>query len=404
MAARTHAEVEVLLRPSQEDLSKLGVTLTETINGPAAVRFPRAAGTSWGDARTLHAVDVYRPSGDHDIAATDDAGRACWLVIRDAGRIVIVVGTDIAGDLCRYRQGDPARVASRQTEAMWGIPGERPFYLFDAQQPEGSESDRQADWWGMALAETVAGARGQSLPPLLPHGAPGAVVVTGDDDQAYLEKYREQLDALGGVPITYFLHPLTRHTPQTIDAMRATNRIELGLHPDALDAPESYAEKFREQASWFERSFGTRAELVRNHGFLNDGYWGHLPSWIAGGVRASSNLPGVNGRVLNGSLLPSRVAFGDQLSSHWSILTAIGDGIRFALGYDGPQSARCISDLAERIEQSRLPGVIVLNLHPQNIAETREMHAAIHALIARGFVTMTLGECIDWFDARDRAA
>jgi hypothetical protein len=314
---------------------------------------------------------------------------------------ILILGTDLAADLCRYRQGDPSRAAARHTEPMWGFAGERPTYLFDHQQPAGAERERQADWWSMALAQTVSNIERQPLLPLMPHGAPGALVITGDDDQAYLEKYRDQIARLRGLPITYFMHPLTRHSPATIAEIGNHGRVELGLHPDALDRPGDYAEVFRSQAAWFEAAFSRPARLVRNHGFLNDGYWGHLPVWLEHGITASSNLPGVDGRILNGSLLPARVAVGDTLSPHWSILTAIGDGIRFALGFDGPASARCITDFAGDIITSRLPGVIVLNLHPQNVAETAEMHAALHDVVAAGFVAMTLGECIEWFAARD---
>ena len=255
----------------------------------------------------------------------------------------------------------------------------------------------------MALADTISRYLGEPPAPLLPSGATVALVVTGDDDQAYLEKYREQLDQLADLPVTYFLHPLTRHTPQTLATMAERSRVELGLHPDALDRPDQYGEIFREQALWFRRLTGRPARLVRNHGFLNDGYWGHLPVWLEHGVRASANVPGVGGTILNGSLLPARMVRDDELTPHWSILTAIGDGVRFALGMDGLQSARCIIDLCDRVGQSRLPGVVVLNLHPQNVGETGEMHEAVRHLTARpGCVAMTLGECIDWFEARDR--
>lgn len=396
--------VDVLLGPSAADLAALGVGVIAVADGPQTVRFPGAAHDSWHTVRSLHAVATYHCSGRHEVVAVDASDRPCWLTIRHGAQITLVVGTDLAGDLVRYRQGDPARVEHRQTTAMWGIAGERPIYLFDAQQPPGSEHDRQADWWAMALAVTVSKAAGKPLLPMLPNGAPGAIVVTGDDDQAYLEKYDEQIDLLNGLPVTYFLHPLTRHTPQTIAAIRTRTRVELGLHPDAIEHPDRYAELFRTQAAWFHQLTGMNADLVRNHGFLNDGYWGHLPVWLAHGVRVSSNLPGVNGTVLNGSLLPARMAWDGALTPHWSILTAVGDGVRYALGADGPESARCITDLATRIETSRLPGVIVVNLHPQNVADTREMHAALHQLRERGFVAMTLGECIDWFAARDMLA
>jgi hypothetical protein len=394
--------VRIRLLGGARQLASCGIDATRIEAPGGTFRFPAFAGTSWSQARTLHGYETYQSREPHQVHAVDASGRACWISIRRGGDIDLFIGTDIAADLCRYRQGDPARIAERQTEPMWGIPGERPTYLFEQQQPPGTEKERQADWWSMALAQTVAGLDGRELTPMLPGGAPGALVITGDDDQAYLEKYRDQIQLLNGLPVTYFLHPLTRHSRETIRALRSQSRVELGLHPDALDRPDAYFELYRAQAAWFSDVFGDRPTLVRNHGFLNDGYWGHLPVWLEQGVIASSNIPGVNARILNGSLLPARVAIGDSLSPHWSILTAIGDGIRFALGADGPAAARCITGLAADIIDSRLPGVMVLNLHPQNVAETVDMHRALHEVAAMGFVAMTFGECINWFAARDR--
>jgi hypothetical protein len=109
----------------------------------------------------------------------------------------------------------------------------------------------------------------------------------------------------------------------------------------------------------------------------------------------------VDGHVLNGSLLPARVALEGQLTAHWSLLTAIGDGVRFALGMDEAQSAACIHALGQSIVTSGLPGVVVLNLHPQNVDETRSMHAAALDLVEAGFHAWTLRECLAWFAARD---
>lgn len=354
-----------------------------------------------GNAKSLHPVRAFSHRSGVPLVCDRDAF-AIWLKVPVGDGYVVVIGSDVAADLTRYRQGDPSQATARPTAALWGIAGERPNYLFDAQIPAGHEHDRPADWWAMALAQVVADCLGEPLEPMLPNAAPGAIVITGDDDQAFLEKYQEQLALLKGLPITYFLHPLTRHSQQTLGAMARHHRVELGLHPDALEQPERYAELFREQAVWFHALTGQHARLVRNHGFLNDGYWGHLPVWLELGIKSSANLPGLNGKVLNGSLLPARMVWDGQLTSHWSILTAIGDGVRFALGLNGPQSAQCIRDLAGRITDSKLPGVIVLNLHPQNVAETKEMHIVLHDLVREGFVPMTLGDCVDWFEARDR--
>lgn len=351
--------------------------------------------------RSLHPVHIYDGlTAEDDVVARTADGAACWYWA--AGSDVLVVGTSVGADLIRWRQGDPARVATRQTEVLWGIAGERPNYLFDAQREGIDAWDRPADWCALALAQTIATRMGATLPPLLPNAAPGAVVVTGDDDQAFLEKYDEQLRRLGDVPVTYFLHPLTRHTLTTLRAAAKGRHLELGLHPDALDAPHRYAPLFGEQARWFRDVTGEPPRLVRNHGYLNDGYWGHLPVWLEHRVRGSANVPGVDGAVMNGSLLPARMAWDDELTPHWSILTAIGDGVRFALGMSGPESAQCVQALAARIVASRVPGVIVLNLHPQNVAETVDMHRAVHDLCAEGFIAMTLGQCLDWFAGRDR--
>ncbi|MFH1021909.1 MAG: hypothetical protein V1809_00795 [Planctomycetota bacterium] len=236
--------------------------------------------------------------------------------------------------------------------------------------------------------------------PILPHDAPGAIVVTGDDDQAYLEKYAEQLDLLGETPITYFLHPKTRHRPDTLKSMLGKSWIEVELHPDALDSPQCYHEIFSEQAAWFRNLTGRPPRLVRNHGFLNDGYWGHLPDWLHHGIRGSANIPGFDGRILNGSLLPAQVAYSGKLTTHWSILTAIGDGIRFAGGLSDKQSADRIFTFADRIRSSGIPGVLVLNLHPQNVTETTGMHLAIKEIINNGFHPWNLGQCLDWFSSR----
>lgn len=392
--------VLVMLKPEPSCLAQLGVTQIIELSTPIALHVESASSIVSASLRTLHTATAYPGTAGLPILTTED-GLPVWTRLGLGTGHLFLLGTDLADDLIRFRQGDPGQAANRPTDAMWGISGERPNYLFEAQVPAGCEHERQADWWAMLLAEAIANALNEPLQPIFPNGAPGAIVITGDDDQAYLEKYAEQLAILKGLPITYFLHPLTRHTPKTLARMQRDHRVELGLHPDALEKPTRYTELYREQARWFRKLTGTIPRLVRNHGFLNDGYWGHLPVWLEQGVTASSNIPGLDGKVLNGSLLPARVLWKNELSTHWSILTAIGDGVRFALKMDGPQSAACIRDLADRIIQSRLPGVIVLNLHPQNITETMEMHQVLHELVSKGFLPMTLGECVGWFAAKD---
>lgn len=92
---------------------------------------------------------------------------------------------------------------------------------------------------------------------------------------------------------------------------------------------------------------------------------------------------------------------GIERCPYWSVLTAIGDGGRFISGMSDQDAADCVWALAERIRQSKLPGVMVLNLHPQNVAETRAMHLDAMDIIRSGFVAWNLRQCLEWFASRD---
>ena len=118
-------------------------------------------------------------------------------------------------------------------------------------------------------------------------------------------------------------------------------------------------------------------------------------------MRISSNLPGFDGHVLNGSLLPARLAWEGRLTTHWSVLTAVGDGVRFAAGMTDKEAGDLVLAVADQIRQSAIPGVMVLNLHPQNVSETRAMHFAAKEIVRGGFIAWNLRQCLEWFDQVD---
>lgn len=386
--------VLLAIRPAAAFRSALGVSLRREEVPPCDLPRP---GSGRGTLRTLHPGDRYAGAGEDLLS--DAQGESVWRWVDCGAGGVLVAGTDLAADLLRFRQGDPAAAVRRPQEALWGIAGERPLYLFE-HQLEGlpRTEQRQADFWAMLAARCIAAKAGMELAPILPGGAAGAVVITGDDDQAFLEKYAEQLRLLQGQPITYFLHPLTKHTPASMRRMFGRSRVELGLHPDALEAPHEYASLLAQQCAWFRELTGSDATSLRNHGFLNDGYWGHLHAWLDQGIRISANLPGLDGRPLNGSLLPARVCMDGVLTDHWSVVTAIGDGVRYVDGGRSDQAAaQCVFDCADQIRASGIPGLLVLNLHPQNVADTRAMHLAAVDVIRSGFLPWTMQDCVDWF-------
>ncbi|MDC1118113.1 hypothetical protein OAT77_03935 [Alphaproteobacteria bacterium] len=350
---------------------------------------------------TFHHYATFVGTDARQAIIKDVRGREVWVWKPIGKGGVLLLGTDLAGDLIRLRQGDPAKANNPDTQIRWGIAGERPNYLYEQQREGANKYDRDADWWVMVLTRTLADCADKELLPLLPNNARGAIVITGDDDQAYLEKYEEQLSVLNGLPITYFLHPLTKHTKETLKTILGAKGIDLGIHPDALDEPEKYDEIFHQQYEWFSELTGENPISARNHGFLNRGYWGHKKAWKRGGIKISSNIPGLDGNLITSSLIPARVHYDNELTGHWSIMTAIGDGVVFVHEMSPKESRECVLSLGSEIIQSQLPGVIVLNLHPQNISEASGLHEAIHELVKQGFVPWNMKDCFNWFNARD---
>ena len=256
--------------------------------------------------QTLHSYFSYSFPSDfahQSFVCNSEKETVCFSFFAE-GKKFLVLGTDIAEDLIRLRQGDPAEVARTTTKSAWGFDFERPLYLYQNQIDHNNKIARPVDSWMLLLIKIFQNEFGIQPHSLLPQDSKGAILLTGDDDQAFLEEYTKQLNYIGKTPITYFMHPQTKVTRQFLKTFSRTNHIELGLHPDALDEPSNYNSLCREQTSWFIKKFLKLPFSVRNHGYLNDGYWGHLSSWRSLGLRFSSNLPGFDGTILTGSLIP----------------------------------------------------------------------------------------------------
>lgn len=348
--------------------------------------------------RTLS--DYFIISGlDCDPLVTTDDGLAVWACRATDNETFIFIGTQFLDDVITYRQGLATNVQSEsKVEPLWGFSNERVNYLYEGVAEPSRPYDRQADWWSRqlikSLESSLIGSQCIELRKPVQY-----LVVTGDDDQANLDKYEKQQALLSGVPITYFLHPLTRHSKQSLRTlMRKNAEIEFGLHPDALDRPAEYERLFTQQVDWFTRLVGFNPSSLRNHGFLNDGYWRHAQSWLKRGIKSSSNIPGLDGRILNNSLLPFPLVLDGEITSHWSIVTAFGDGMVFALGMTDDEASQHVVDFANHMREDPSDGALVVNLHPQNVDSTPQLHLTIRELIESGFVPTTLTELIQRFE------
>lgn len=407
IAARQAAEQGipvVLLRPSRAADYLDGVNFETRREAPDSGYTATACAedAAWRRLRSLYPSETIRASSSVPVVNAP-LGGASWVWLPFGRSGMLLIGTELHRDLTRFRQGDPSAANNRPTDAKWGIAGERPTYLYEAQLDPSNPHDRMADWWIWTLRDALIRHASVKAGDILPFGAAGMVIVTGDDDQAPLDDYLAQGNLLGDLPVTYFLHPLTKHTSTTIEEHSRGRRVEWEIHPDALETPNEYDACFDEQAEWFEALLGRKPRFVRNHGFLNDGYWGHAKAWIRHDICGSSNLPGLDCRILNGSLLPARLALDGQLTDHWSILTAFGDGVMFALDWDEQTASNAIEKAGERIIESGVPGILVFNLHPANNLKAACMHSAVLRLVEKqGFAAMTLGDAISWFAVRDK--
>ena len=325
-------------------------------------------------------------------------GRAVVAWHNQTGKRNLLIGLNVVEEMVRYRQGDPEKVNSNVETGGYGFDFERPMYLYNDQVDSSYPHVPWSDQLGFVLVENIARLTGVPLLNVLPSNSKGLVILTGDDDQACLEKYDEQLACINDVPITYFLVSQTRHTRETLGKLPDT--VEIGIHPDALDDPENYDDLCEKQTGFIENLTQSKIRTVRNHGFLNKGYWGHLKAWQDSGIEMDVNCPGIDGTALNGSLLPMQVR--DKKGkwvSHRSLLTAFGDGMFYGVGLSIRQ---CLARIRRSIHyvENNTPGVLVFNMHPQNISDTYKLHKEIVKLAhKKGWTAMGLDSYINWLDS-----
>jgi hypothetical protein len=203
----------------------------------------------------------------------------------------------------------------------------------------------------------------------VPYAKKGIIIVSGDDDQAQPISYFEQLNQLKDIPITYFMKNDTNLDKATFQKLPAG--VDFAFHPDSLLEPEKYEINFKAQLKSVEKLIGKPMKTVRNHGYLNNGYLGHLNVWEENDFSLNLNIPGVDGTALNGSFLPLRIKRLDGTwSNHMSLLTTFGDGFIYAMGKSEKAFIKRIKKIVRQIENS-IPGVLVFNLHPENNKKTR---------------------------------
>ncbi|MCI0380647.1 MAG: GNAT family N-acetyltransferase [Gemmataceae bacterium] len=385
--------------PSHADLAKLGIHCRLESGRAHLYEFAKR---SWWKKKTpvFHALLQHCSFHGPNLEPIwhNAEGRAVLALWHHDGRRILLVGLNLVEEILRHTQGDPKQARKGQGAACHGYAHERAEYLFEPQLLPEFRSTPWADRLGFAIVRALARATGWPLVEPLPGGARGLVLLSGDDDQAALACYREQLELVGDFPITYFLLPFTKHTPQSLAALPST--VEFGLHVDALDHPDRYEEICARQADAVRDLTGKEVRTVRNHGFLNRGYLGHVRAWQDNGLALDVNYSGLDGTALCGSFLPFRVRLSDgSWSSHLSLLSAFGDGMLFIKKWTQEQACRRIEAVAKQVETTD-PGVLVFNMHPENIGLTRKIHKAIMSLGRRpGWLAQGVESYLRWHEA-----
>jgi hypothetical protein len=326
-------------------------------------------------------------------------GRAVLAWWEHGGQRDLLVGLQVAEELVRYTQGDPARASFPGNRNLWGAGHEQPAYLYEGHVVAGHELEPWADRLGATLADLLARASGLPLIRPLPDDAPGAVLLTGDDDEAWLEKYDEQLQLIGDFPITYLLLPHTNHTAETLQRLPAN--VGFGVHVDALEQPDAYDEVCARQTAAVRDLLGKQpARAVRNHGHLNRNYWEHLPAWEAAGLTLGLNVRALDGTCPVGSYLPFRVRRPDgSWSEHLSLFSTFSDSMLFLQKWSEEKQIKVIRGLANRIERTH-PGILVFNFHPQNVSSVPKVHRAVLGLALRkGWKAFGAEDLLGWLES-----
>ena len=329
-------------------------------------------------------VPAFRPLLDHVSFAGKDI-TPLWQT-RDGRTVVgwwkrngtrsLLVGLRVAEELVRYTQGDRARTGYEGNRNLWGRGHEQASFLYEGHVVRGHELVPWADRLGALLTGLLAQVTGIPLFAPLPDAARGCVLLTGDDDQAWLEKYAEQLELIGDFPISYMMLPHTNHTRETI--AKLPPNVEFGIHVDALEHPGSYDDICARQSAAVRELLGGRpAHTIRNHGHLNRNYWEHLPAWEAAGLTLGLNIRGLDGTCPTGSYLPFRVRRADgSWSTQTTVFSTFSDSMLFMQKWPEARQIKVIQGLARQIEQT-YPGILVCNFHPQNVSSVRNVHKAV---------------------------
>lgn len=349
--------------------------------------------------RALFSHLSFEGTGLTPIWTTADGRTVIGWLDRD-GRRRLIVGLDVVEEVVRYTQGDPEKVNTAVDKTLWGVGHERPAYLFEDHIVPGAEMVPWADNLGFLIARCASQAAGMPLIATLPKGARGAVLLTGDDDQAELQKYAKQLQILNGFPITYLMLPHTRHTRETLDALPST--VELGVHVDALDHPEEYDRICSEQTTAVRELSGRVPRTVRNHGHLNRGYWTQLQAWEQNGLLLDFQIRGLDGTCPTGSYVPYRVRRPDgSWSRHWSLFSTFSDSMLALQHWPERHQTKVITALARQIENTT-PGIIVANFHPQNVDDIPKVHRGFMSVGRRRGWTALGGDTLaQWLAAVD---
>src|SRR5690606_4170437 len=117
----------------------------------------------------------------------DASGRITAGILQINNTQRFLCGLKVEEEIIRYRQGDPQRNFEQYGGTKFGFDFERPFYLFEHQL---NPSFRTMPWADNLMFFILGRAReilGVSLSPVLPDGMRGLIILTGDDDEAFLE-------------------------------------------------------------------------------------------------------------------------------------------------------------------------------------------------------------------------
>ena len=418
----------ICFRPEKDTLRLASLEDCGQKPGPLQLRLtePLALAGLGADLPIQGPATTYRsnqsaPESGYLLVESDYGSPSPGLIERQVGKgRLVIFAYDLPECVMRLRQGEPERKGLIPDGDS--IP--RPCHLYSGTSAGDAGWIPYADFHCMLLGDVVRRLLSVPVPSFwrLPADAPGALILSGDDDDATTEMREWEMrdvEAMGGKMSLYLLPGRSKCEPEDVERWRRRGH-EVSVHPDLVperpDAERMLA-KLRQDIAAFKKRWRGEARTVRMHCVAWPGYTEPAEVLEEMGVRMESNFfplafPRSRARAPYfgmGAAMPMPFARPDgSLVRVWQQPGHLEDDALFGKTQDYSQklSSEAWKAILDRIFGSiarYFHCVYCANIHPVNYLRFsgEQGRDVMRAAAERGFPILSMEEWLDFWAARD---